>query len=98
MNSETAAITTEQMNAQRERFTAGDLARLIIKCVGAWVRKCLVKCDYEVPDEEKLKGDPQYGTCMATLETDAISSEMKYVKIGDVIGVSREGIPIRVMD
>lgn len=98
MNSESARITTAQMNARRERFTAGDLARLIMTCVGAWIRKCLLKCDYEVTDEEKLRGDPQYGTCMATLETDAISSEVKYVKIGDVIGVSREGIPIRVMD
>ena len=98
MNSETATITTEAMNARREQFTAGDCARFVLKCIGIYVWRCLQKCDYEVPDEEKLKSDPQYGTSMAAVETDAITTDEKFVKLGEVVGMSREGIPIKVMD
>ena len=98
MNSETARIFTEEGNRRRERFTAGDCARTILRCVGFYLSRCLKNMDYEVSDEEKLQSDPKYGLSMAALETDAISSDEKYVKMGTTIGMSREGIPIKIMD
>lgn len=98
MNSETAAVTTEKMRRRQNRLTYKDCIHFIIFCCGTYIMKCLRRADYEVPDEEKLKADPQYGTSMAILETDTITADEQFVKLGDVIGVSREGVPIRVMD